>query len=109
MSEPVNLNWEAISADPRFRRLHRRKSAVLLGLMSFSILYYFLLPFGAAYFQEFFRIRLFGSLNLGLVFALSEFVAAWGVAWYYSRRANAEFDAMARGLLIEAERIGVRG
>lgn len=108
MSERAHLNWEAINADPRFRRLHRRKTAVLAGLLGLSILYYFLLPVGAAYFQTLFSLRVWGPVNLGLVFALSEFLVAWGVAWYYSRRASREFDVLARVLLQEAERLGGR-
>ena len=81
---------------------------MLAGLMGFSILYYFLLPIGAAYFQATFSLRVWGPVNLGLVFALSEFLVAWGVAWYYARRAAVEFDVMARVLLLDAERLGAR-
>ncbi len=42
------LNWAAIDADPRFQSLHARKSRFLWGLMAFSVVYYFLLPIGAA-------------------------------------------------------------
>ena len=63
--------------------------------MVFSIVYYFLLPIGAAYFQDLYKIKVWGPVNVGILFALSEFVVAWGIAFIYSRRANAEFDAMA--------------
>lgn len=95
MSATKTMDWDAVIADPRFQALHRKKSAFLWGLMAFSVVYYFLLPIGAAYFQEIFRIRVWGPVNVGLLFALSEFVVAWGVAIYYSRRANAEFDTLA--------------
>ena len=49
-AKPV-IDWDAVIADPRFQRLHRRKQAFLTGLMLFSVFYYFLLPVGAAYFQ----------------------------------------------------------
>jgi uncharacterized membrane protein (DUF485 family) len=100
------LNWAAIDADPRFQLLHARKVRFLMGLMVFSVIFYFLLPVGAAYFPELFRIRLWGPLNVGIVFALTEFVVAWAIAFYYSRRANREFDAMARELIRDAETIG---
>ncbi len=89
------LNWAAIDSDPRFQRLHSRKTRFLMGLMIFSVVYYFLLPVGAAYFPGTFSIRVWGPINVGLLFALSEFVVAWGVAIVYSRRANAEFDTLA--------------
>jgi uncharacterized membrane protein (DUF485 family) len=89
------MNWVAIDQDPRFQELHSKKTRFLWGLMVFSIVYYFLLPIGAGYFTALFRIKLWGPINVGLVFALSQFIVAWGIALIYARRANTEFDAMA--------------
>ena len=50
---------------------------------------------GAGYFQDWFKIKVWGVINVGLLFALSEFVVAWGIAIYYSRVANREFDRLA--------------
>lgn len=108
MERASTLNWQLIVADPRFQALHRKKTSFLWGLMVFSIIYYFLLPIGAAYFQELYKIKVWGPVNVGLLFALSEFVVAWGIAFIYSRRANAEFDAMASELIRDAEKIGGR-
>ena len=108
MADTARIDWRAIDNDPRFQELHRKKTRFLWGLMVFSLVYYFLLPIGAAYFQDLFRIKVWGPVNVGLLFALSEFVVAWGIAWYYSRRANAEFDAMAAELIRDAEKIGGR-
>jgi uncharacterized membrane protein (DUF485 family) len=93
MNEAVD--WEALTRDPRFQSLHRRKTLFLWGLMALSVVYYFLLPIGAAYHQELFKIRVWGVINVGLVFALSEFVVAWSIALIYSRRAGNEFDQLA--------------
>ena len=108
MTNPEAINWSAVIADPRFQRLHRRKVQVLWGLMAVSVAYYFLLPVGAAYFQELFRIRVWGVLNVGLVFALSEFVVAWAIAVYYSRVANREFDRLAAEIAADFTRSGAR-
>lgn len=101
------VNWAALDADPRFQSLHRKKSRLLWGLMIFSIVYYFLLPIGAAYFQDLFRIQVWGPVNVGLLFALSEFIVAWTIALVYSRRANAEFDKLAQEIVQDAYKIGV--
>ena len=101
-----NMNWQAIDADPRFQALHRKKTLFLWGLMIFSIIYYFLLPVGAAYFPEIFKIKVWGSVNIGILFALSEFIVAWFIAVIYSRRANAEFDSMAQEIVNDAHNIG---
>ena len=107
MVDAARLDWKAIAAESRFQALHHKKSRFLWGLMIFSVVYYFLLPIGAAYFQELYKIKVWGPINVGLLFALSEFVVAWGIAFVYSRRANAEFDAMASEIVRDVEkRIG---
>lgn len=100
----TSIQWSAIVADPRFQALHRKKQSFLTGLMIFSVFYYFLLPIGAAYFPTLYQIKVWGPINVGILFALSEFVVAWGIAFHYSKRANNEFDAMARELVVEFEK-----
>jgi uncharacterized membrane protein (DUF485 family) len=95
MATPNVVDWDAIIRDPRFQSLHRRKSAFLWGRMGLSVVFYFLLPIGAAYYQDLFKIRVWGVINVGLLFALSEFVVAWTIAVVYSRRASRDFDRMA--------------
>ena len=100
------MNWEAIDADPRFQELHRRKSRFLWALMIFSIVYYFLLPIGAAYFTDLFRVKVWGPVNFGILFALSEFVVAWAIAYIYARVASRTFDPMADEILKKAGTMG---
>lgn len=98
------VDWDAIIRDPRFQSLHRRKTLFLWGLMAISVVYYFALPIGAAYFQDLFKIRIWGVINIGLLFALSQFVLAWLVAFIYSRRAGREFDQLAAQIVAEHAR-----
>ena len=110
MAASATYDWAAIVADPRFQDLRRKKMVFLWGLMVFSVVFYFLLPVGAAYFQELFRIKVFGGpVNVGILFALLEFIVAWGIAYIYSRRANTEFDTMAADIVRDFEkRYGAR-
>jgi uncharacterized membrane protein (DUF485 family) len=101
MPTPNVVDWDAIIRDPRFQSLHRRKSTFLWGLMALSVVFYFLLPIGAAYYQDLFKIRVWGVINVGLLFALSEFVVAWTIAVVYSRRASRDFDRMAEEIAAE--------
>lgn len=103
----TSINWVAIDADPRFQRLHAKKLAFLSGLMIFSLVYYFLLPIGAAYFTDLYKIKVYGVVNVGILFALSQFVVAWGIAFYYTAKAK-DFDIMAAELVREAEKIGAK-
>jgi len=101
MTDQKEVDWDAIIRDPRFQSLHRRKTMFLWGLMALSVAYYFLLPVGAAYHQELFKVRVWGVVNVGLVFALSEFVVAWAIALFYSHKANKDFDRMAQEIAAE--------
>jgi uncharacterized membrane protein (DUF485 family) len=93
--------WAAIHADPAFQALHAQKTRFLWGLMAFAVGYYFLLPLGAAYFTDLYRQPVWGPINVGLLFALSQFLVAWGVAWIYARRA-AHFDGLAAAIVRKA-------
>jgi len=104
MADATGMDWKAIVADPRFQALHRKKTAFLWGLMVFSVAYYFLLPVGAAYFQDLFKVKVYGPVNVGILFALSEFIVAWAIAFYYARKANAEFDTAAAELARDFEK-----
>ena len=103
----TSINWVAIDSDPRFQRLHAKKLAFLSGLMIFSLIYYFLLPIGAAYYTDIYRIKVYGVVNVGILFALSQFVVAWGIAFYYTAKAK-DFDIMAAELVRDAEKIGAK-
>jgi hypothetical protein len=63
MAGPPNIDWNAVIADPRFQTLHRKKQGFLTGLMVFSVAFYFLLPIGAAYFQDLFKVKVWGVIN----------------------------------------------
>ena len=106
MATAPKIDWNAVIADPRFQALHRKKQGFLAGLMIFSVVFYFMLPIGAAYFQDLFSVKIWGVVNFGLLFALTQFVVAWLVAFYYSRRAGSEFDRLAREIAADYETKG---
>jgi uncharacterized membrane protein (DUF485 family) len=69
--------WRSIGlndADPRLQRLYIEKTRLLPGLVLLSRLYCFDLPIGTAYFPEIFGVKVCGPVNLGVVFALPEFI-----------------------------------
>lgn len=98
MTTTASVDWDAVIRDERFQSLRQRKHRVLWGLMAFSLVYFLLLPIGAAYYQSLFKVRVWGVVNIGLLFALSEFVVVWVIAYVYSRKASQDFDRMAESL-----------
>ena len=99
------INWKAIAADPRFKQLHRDKNRFLWRMMLFALLYFFCLPIATAYFQDILKVKIWGVINVGLLFALSQFIVAWCIAAIYAKRANTEFDARTKALIADAQNI----
>ena len=59
------------------------------------LVYYFLLPLGNGLAPDLMKTKVFGEVNIAYLFALSEFVMAWVLAYLYIRKANTVFDGLA--------------
>ncbi|MEP7364546.1 MAG: DUF485 domain-containing protein [Acidobacteriota bacterium] len=94
MSSHRPPDWERLAATPQFRNLLRAKSAFVVPATVFFCVYYFALPILVGYFPAFMSRKILGPLNIAYVFALSQFVMAWIIAFLYTRAAR-RFDAMA--------------
>ena len=95
----TKYDWAAIAKNPKFMELHRKKSFFLFGWWIFSSAYYFLLPIGAAYAPDLFKIKVLAVINFGYAFALSQFFVSWGIAMYYAHVANKDFDRLTKELI----------
>ena len=97
---PQRPDWDRLAAAPEFHRLLREKRRFILPATLFFIVYYFALPVLVGYFPDFMKRQVLGPLNLAYVFALSQFVMAWVLAWLYVRAAG-RFDRMAADVIRE--------
>ncbi|MFN8498892.1 MAG: DUF485 domain-containing protein [Anaerolineae bacterium] len=85
--------WAAIEADPDFKALVAAKRRFVIPATIFFIVYYFSLLILNGYAPQLMDQPVLGPINLALVFAMSQFIMAWIVAYLYIRRANV-FDSM---------------
>ena len=74
-------------------------------MMLFALIYFFCLPIATAYFQDILKVKIWGVINVGILFALSQFIVAWCIAAIYAKRANTEFDVRAKALIADAHHI----
>lgn len=63
------------------------------------------MPIATAYFQDILKIKIWGVVNVGILFALSQFIVAWVTAAIYAKRANSQFDVRASELIKDAHNI----
>ena len=95
----MKVDWVALANHPKFLELRRKKTRFLVGLWLIGALSYFLVLIGAMYAPGLFNARIVGRLNFGYLFCLFQFVLAWAIALYYTRRSNNEFDPLTVELL----------
>jgi uncharacterized membrane protein (DUF485 family) len=97
-----DYNWQAIEAKPELHSLLRRKARFIVAACVFFLLYYLALPIAVGYFPELMKKQVIGKLNLAYLFALSQFLMAWVVAFLYVRIA-AGWDREAKAIIAEHE------
>ncbi|TDY22023.1 uncharacterized membrane protein (DUF485 family) [Paraburkholderia sp. BL6665CI2N2] len=87
----TDVDWDAILSSERFRRLaqKRRNTAVVLGVL--AAIYYFSIPALIAWAPSFFKIRLIPGINLGTIFAVSQYPFGGAIAYAFLRR-TAQID-----------------
>ena len=95
--ERGNINWDAIAADPDFKKLLASKIGFILPMTIFFLVYYFALPVLVGWFPDLMKTKV-GSVNVAYLFALSQFFMAWIVAGFYVSKA-AGWDKAAADVL----------
>lgn len=96
-------DWSAIAKHPKYLQLKSKKRTFLFGWWIAASIYYFLLPILSGYMPGLFKIKIFGAINFGYLFILSQFVIAFFVAIYYTKVANRDFDRLTAELVSEIQ------
>ncbi len=91
-------DWDRVASHQDFRALISAKRAFVVPATLFFVIYYFALPLLVGYAPSLMKVEVLGAVNLAYLFALSQFVMAWGLAAWYLRAAG-RFDVMAQDLI----------
>lgn len=87
-----------IANQAELRRLLAAKARFLVPAGLFFVLYYFSLPILVGWAPALMKQRVMGPVNLAYLFALSQFLMAWTIAFLYVRQAS-RWDRMAKAIL----------
>jgi len=102
-SEEV-AHWEGLEQTDEFKQLVRARVRFVLPATIFFLVYYFLLPLGNGLVPNFMKTNVVGHINIAYLFALSQFIVAWLLAFFYIRQANNVFDRLAEKVRARAAR-----
>jgi uncharacterized membrane protein (DUF485 family) len=89
---------EAVGKDPGMVELEHRHQRFVWPVTVFFLVYYLALPILAGSARDLMGTRLFGQFTFGYLFALSQFLMAFVVAWVYARWAATRMDPLAKDL-----------
>jgi uncharacterized membrane protein (DUF485 family) len=88
-------HWEGLEETSEFKELVRARWRFVAPATVFFLVYYFALPLSNGLVPAFMRTEVIGHINIAYLFALSEFVMAWVLAYFYIRQATRVFDPLA--------------
>ena len=94
--------WDRIAASREFQDLMAAKRVFIVPAFVFFVVYYFALPVLVGYAPEFMSRKVIGQVNLAYLFALSQFLVAWLIAWLYVKAADS-FDRLSEDIVEKAE------
>ncbi len=89
---------EAVGQDPEMVELERRHRRFVWPATIFFLVYYLALNVLAGTSPDLMGKKLLGQFTFGYLFALSQFLMAFVVAWVYSRWAASRIDPLAADL-----------
>ena len=97
----MQQQWDRIYNSPDYQRLITRKTKFVVAATVFFALYYFALPVLVGYWPELMAREVLGVVNLADLFAFSQFLMAWGLAYLYMRVAG-RFDEMSEKIVADS-------
>lgn len=81
------VDWDHLAAKPEFNALLKRKARFIISATIFFMAYYLALPILVGWFPELMKTQVLGKVNIAYLFALSQFLMAWIIAFMYVRKA----------------------
>jgi uncharacterized membrane protein (DUF485 family) len=92
--------WDRIHNSPDYRRMIAQKERFVLTATAFFLAYYFALPVLVGYWPDLMKREAWGVVNWAYLFAFSQFLMTWALAYLYMRVAK-RFDHMSAKILAQ--------
>ncbi|MEO3776788.1 DUF485 domain-containing protein [Micromonospora sp. B11E3] len=94
-AESAAERYLAVQRSDEFAGLRRALRGFVFPMTVAFFLWYALYVILSAYARDFMGAKLFGNVNVALVFGLLQFVSTFLIAWLYSRFADRRIDPVA--------------
>ncbi len=106
--QPASIDWEGIEHSPEFQELVSRRRSFVLPATIFFLVYYMAFILLAGYAEDFMGSSVYEGLTVGYCLALTQFLMVLVLGIMYLRRADQEYDPLAKKVVDMAERGDLR-
>ena len=96
-------DWTEIQQSAEFTELRRRLRGWVFPMTVAFLAWYLLYVLLSDYAHDFMSTKLFGNINVGLVFGLLQFVSTFVITSLYVRHANRKIDPVAEKIRHDIE------
>jgi uncharacterized membrane protein (DUF485 family) len=103
------IDWIAAERSPEFRELIRKRRRFVLPATIFFLAWYFGFIILAGYAEDFMGESIYEGFTVGYLLALTQFIMVWTLGGLYLRKADRDFDPLARKAAETAVEAGRRG
>ncbi|MGI5442468.1 DUF485 domain-containing protein [Streptomyces shenzhenensis] len=100
---PTTEEFVAVQESAEFGELRRSYRSFAFPLTVAFIVWYLLYVLLSNYAGGFMGTKLFGNINVALVFGLAQFLTTFLIAWWYARHAAAQLDPKAEAIKSRTE------
>lgn len=100
---PGPTSWAEVHGSAEFQELRRRLRTFVFPMTALFLLWYLLYVVMADFAHEFMSIKVFGNINIGLIFGLLQFVSTFVITGLYVRYANRKLDPIADKIRADIE------
>ena len=97
------IDWEAIERSPEFQQLVKRRRRFVVPATVFFLAWYFGFVVLAGYAPDFMGESVYEGLTVGYCLALTQFVMVFALGIMYLKRADRDYDPLARKVVEMAE------
>ena len=98
--------YEQVQASADFQELRRRYRSWAFPVTVAFLVWYLLYVILSAFARDFMGTKVFGNINIALIFGILQFVSTFLIAWGYSRHAASKLDPLSDKLRGEIEGSG---
>ncbi len=96
--------YDRLHASPDFTELRKRYRGFVFPATVAFLSWYLLYVVMSMWAGGFMDTKVFGNINVALLFGLLQFVTTFALAWVYARFSNAQLDPLARSLDAEYQK-----